>query len=173
MTHDELSIRTPCPKTWSSLSGDGGKRFCGECQLHVHSSDALTRAEARALVASSSERVCMRLVLNGDGLPRYKDSLSPHRLGPIGRFAGLALAAGMLAACRDRAGDPTHGAPSSGRGGDGEHGGKPPEVMGEICAPEVMGKVQNLESLGDVVPPSRHPSAPGTPGHANPPDSDR
>jgi len=29
-------IENPCPKKWDSLEGTGFKRFCGDCQLHVH-----------------------------------------------------------------------------------------------------------------------------------------
>lgn len=90
----ELRVTEPCEKSWDELLGDHRKRFCGACQLHVWSSEALTREEARELTGDASERICMRVVREPDGSPRFADS------GPA-RVAGWALAAGsgLLAAC--------------------------------------------------------------------------
>lgn len=90
----ELRVTEPCEKSWDELVGGDRERFCGACRLHVFNSEALTRREAQELTEDSSERVCMRVVREPDGSPRFADS------GPA-RVAGWALAAGsgLLAAC--------------------------------------------------------------------------
>jgi len=133
-----LQIRTPCPKSWSELAGEGGKRFCSACCLHVHDAAQLTRAEAHALVAEASSRVCMRFVLDPAGAPIFRDSpgrplpgaQAPRR--PFARLARLALsaAAGALAACHGSLATPatTAGAP-------------PPTAPGPACTTELLGDV--------------------------------
>ncbi|HPF14362.1 MAG: hypothetical protein H6830_06135 [Planctomycetes bacterium] len=107
----QLRIQTPCPKAWNQMQGDGAKRFCDQCQLHVHNSEALTRSEAEALVRSSEERVCMRLVIDATGQPKFRaepEAQPPGRL----RAAGLAFAAaGVLAACQPTPQAPPNHAP--------------------------------------------------------------
>jgi hypothetical protein len=134
-----LQIHTPCPKSWGELTGDGKKRFCSACCLHVHDAAQLTRDEARALVTEASARVCMRFVLDPEGAPIFRDSAprpivrADERSRSIARFARLALsaAAGVLAACH---GSLTTPAPSGG-------------------PPSKMGKVHTTELLGDVAVP--------------------
>jgi hypothetical protein len=152
----DIEIETPCPKSWGRLVGDEKRRFCSECELHVHNSAVLTREEVLDLVQSSDERVCMRIVRDGNGAPQYLDSCVPaadprEAKGPIRalpRAAGwiLAAGAGLMSACEDTA-PPVDPAP---------HGG-PPVVdvttMGVVAPalPERMGKAASVEVLGEAV----------------------
>ena len=156
---DDLEIRTPCPKTWASLAGDERKRFCSECNLHVHNSAALTRTEAQDMVERATERVCMRIVRDAEGAPVYADSPRPSR-GPIRalpRAAGwiLAAGAGLLSACRDDApADPGAGVDPHCTTPENGTSQVPPglEILGEVAVPEV-GLVAMPEELGDVAIP--------------------
>ncbi len=102
-----LRVETPCPKAWNELRGGSAKRFCDQCSLHVHNASEMTRREAEALVRSSAERICMRLVVDPSGKPQFRpeSTSTPKRLG-------LALAAGsLLAACQPtRSLEDSHGA---------------------------------------------------------------
>lgn len=47
---DRLELKNPCPKRWTELEGDGPRRFCGECRLHVTHLSLLTRARAQEVL---------------------------------------------------------------------------------------------------------------------------
>jgi hypothetical protein len=124
----ELTIRTPCPKRWEELSGDGRRRFCSECSLHVHNAAALTERQALALVAESEGRVCMRIECGPSGAPVFREEQ-----GRLARLSRWALSAGtaLLAACQGSVatipGDPKPV--------------QPPSRMGKVVAPAVLGDV--------------------------------
>lgn len=50
-------IEKPCPKNWDSLTGDGRRRFCEQCGLHVHNLSAMSRSEVVEFMRGS-ERKC-------------------------------------------------------------------------------------------------------------------
>lgn len=154
-----LRIQTPCPKRWDELSGSGARRFCGQCALHVHDAAQLTRAEAAALVAATSERVCMRLTYAPDGRALFRDDATPAKRPVVSRWRRTAAwlataAAGALAACTRSANQPVpapHDPPSP-----------PPvttHVMGEMSVEELGDTVVVPEKLGEVARPPQ-PSAP-------------
>lgn len=39
------TIKAPCPKKWDELDGDAKRRFCSECQLHVHNLSEMSARE--------------------------------------------------------------------------------------------------------------------------------
>ena len=135
----ELSIRTPCPKRWEELSGDGRRRFCSECSLHVHNAAELTQREARSLVEEATGRVCMRIEYDAQGAP-------VHRRSRAQRWMQGALAAGaaLLAACqggeRASSGGQVTGSPQP---------VEPPSLMGKVAAPPV----ESMGGVGEPVPP--------------------
>ncbi|MBL8803026.1 MAG: hypothetical protein JNN27_13570 [Planctomycetes bacterium] len=152
-----LRIQTPCPKRWDDLAGSGARRFCGQCSLHVHDAAQLTRAEATALVADASERVCMRVTYAPDGRALFRDEPNAKPLAaprPWRRAAGwIATAvAGALAACTRNANQPV--APP--------HNAPPPpvttQVLGEMTAEELGDVV--VEKLGEVARPQQPPAPP-------------
>src|SRR5688572_21759655 len=73
-TPTPLRIHAPCTKKWEELSGEGCKRFCSACALHVHDASRMKESEARALVESATSRVCMRLQFDANGTPIFSDS---------------------------------------------------------------------------------------------------
>ena len=159
-----LQIRKPCPKSWSELTGDGQKRFCAACCLHVHDAAQLTRDEAQTLVREASARVCMRIVLDPAGAPIFRDSPwhslvraeAPRR--PLARFAHWALSAatGVLAAC--------HGSTTPVPSAAGTSGAPPP--TDPACTTELLGDVampspQLPERMGEAtVTTAPAPAAP-------------
>lgn len=168
-----LRIQTPCPKRWEELSGSGAKRFCSECSLHVHDAAQLTKADAQALVANATERVCMRLEHDERGAPVFLDSPREHAAAPkllsFARWA-LATSAGLLAACRG--GDATLPQGAQNPAPDTSRMGKiAAPTLGEVALPtphEVLGSAGPVgptpqrpnEELGDVArpaPPSADP----------------
>lgn len=164
----EIEIETPCPRSWESLVGDERRRFCSECQLHVHNSATLTRNEVLDLVRGADERVCMRIVRGADGAPQYLDSCGsaadPRTArGPVRalpRAAGwiLAAGAGLMSACEDT----KPPAKPAAHGGTEVVAGT---VMGAVAPapPERMGKVAPVEMLGEVAFPVEHPEESGSP----------
>ncbi len=49
-------IGQPCPKTWDSLDGDAQKRFCSECQHHVHNLSEMSPEEADTLLRTPGRK---------------------------------------------------------------------------------------------------------------------
>lgn len=80
---DVIQIASPCSASWDAMSGDQVRRFCGECQLHVHNLSEMSRREAEALVSGvvastsissgggsggiSGGRVCVQMQRGADG----------------------------------------------------------------------------------------------------------
>ena len=66
-TPPPLHVAKPCPKQWDELQGDDRKRFCGECQLHVHNLSAMPERERDEFVAQSGGRLCIAYTQRADG----------------------------------------------------------------------------------------------------------
>jgi hypothetical protein len=58
MKRDEAQIQSPCAADWDAMTGDDARRYCGQCDTHVHNLSAMTEEEARAVVAKKN--VCVR-----------------------------------------------------------------------------------------------------------------
>ena len=63
MSHDDSFFRVtaPCPLALSELSGEGPRRYCAQCERHVHDLSALTRRQAvrlRRRHQRRGERLC-------------------------------------------------------------------------------------------------------------------
>ncbi|MCB9908600.1 MAG: hypothetical protein H6830_12845 [Planctomycetes bacterium] len=94
-----LRIDNPCPRTWEGLQGDGARRFCSECQLHVLDGTRLTKDEAERLVHEGEGRVCMRVPVGPDGRLLFRDPEQARRSG-LRAFGWAVAASGVLAACQ-------------------------------------------------------------------------
>src|SRR5688500_11879240 len=92
---DLIKIDSPCQADWDSMIGNDQVRFCQHCNLHVRDLSAMTRPEARRLVARSQGRLCVRYVVNPDGSPKI--DRVPLKLHRIGRRASR-IAAGAFSA---------------------------------------------------------------------------
>jgi hypothetical protein len=67
---DEIEIQSPCTVAWDEMrpaGGDGRVRFCGQCRQNVYNVEAMSRGEARRLVAMREGRVCVRILRRPDG----------------------------------------------------------------------------------------------------------
>ncbi|MCK6447595.1 MAG: hypothetical protein L6Q99_14480 [Planctomycetes bacterium] len=145
-------IQTPCTKRWDELerdAGSGARRYCHECRLHVHDGSSLTREQARELVRTATERVCMRFELDDAGEPRFREPQASAldvraTLRRLVRWSASA-AVGALAACSGS--DST--APSPGAG-------EPPSKMGKVHAPELLGDF----GVPTVTTPAETPAQP-------------
>lgn len=153
-----LSVASPCKASWSAMSGDARKRFCGDCRRHVYDLSKMTEAEAEALlgtVDSLGRGPCVRFFQRADGTVLTADcpvgvALARRAKARAAAFAGaaLALVVGFFGATRAKAG-----------GGDRILMGKvaprpsatPAAVQGE---PEAL--------MGDVAPSVPTPVAPKT-----------
>jgi hypothetical protein len=142
-----LEIRSPCPKSWAELEGDGAKRFCSACALHVHDAAQLTRAEAQALAAETSTRVCMRIRYDPHGAPIFRDSPRARPAARLARWV-LSTAAGVLAACHGSLSGAPPDAPATAGGVE------TPSRMGKVVAPEMLGEVAPVvpEQMGGLAP---------------------
>jgi hypothetical protein len=170
-----LQIHKPCPKIWDELVGDGKKRFCSECCLHVHNAAQLTQREARTLVSGASSRVCMRIEYDSAGSPIFRDSPELASNAPTPRPAAarlarwaLSAAAGLLAACHGSLSTPVTSDPTA-----GQNGVEPASKMGKVISTR-MGDVATPlpprpATLGEAVVPV-NPTQPPTPD--NPPVHD-
>ncbi len=57
-----------CPKRWDEMRVDGDqRRFCDQCQLHVHDLSAMTRREGQALLVRSQGQLCVSFESRADG----------------------------------------------------------------------------------------------------------
>ncbi|MGC4071849.1 MAG: hypothetical protein QM760_04915 [Nibricoccus sp.] len=56
-----LRIDKPCSQNWESMAGDDRRRFCAQCQHHVHNLSQLTEREIQKIL-NTDGRVCGMLV---------------------------------------------------------------------------------------------------------------
>ncbi len=123
---DPVRIERPCDRAWSSLSGDGVRRSCDDCDTHVLDLHALTDEEIAEKRAAGG--FCGAYVADADGAFR--------RPAGTGRSSIAAAAAAVLAlvgAC-GRAGEPStadpgeaSGEPTAGHGAATEPSGTCPD----------------------------------------------
>ena len=76
-----LKVGTPCPKLWSELTGDDKRRYCDQCQLHVHNLSAMPAGERDRFVAESGGRLCIAYTQRVDGT-----MVTPSRWNWLGRI---------------------------------------------------------------------------------------
>lgn len=62
-----LSIASPCPVEWASMSGNDRTRHCSGCKQSVYNLSQLTRVEAEELIRTTEGRLCARLFRRADG----------------------------------------------------------------------------------------------------------
>lgn len=64
---DSVEVKTPCSESWNEMSGGDAVRFCSHCAKSVHNLSAMTRIEARKIVAQSNGKICVRYAKRPDG----------------------------------------------------------------------------------------------------------
>jgi hypothetical protein len=162
MHASDIPIATPCGADWRTMKPTDTKRFCDACKKHVHDLSAMTKAEARAVLASPPiEGLCVRYLhdVHGD-IVFQQGPIAPTLLVRAKRMAMVAAAAALpmtMAACgtfgrpQPTMGDPLPAMPA-------------PSASASAVAPDALSPM-----MGDVSPamPETAPSAtPGTPADA-------
>lgn len=64
---DRIEISSPCSVPWDSMAGNTRVRRCGSCRQDVFNIEALTRHQARILIANRQGRLCVRIFRRPDG----------------------------------------------------------------------------------------------------------
>jgi hypothetical protein len=82
-----LQVVRPCPKRWSELEGDAKRRFCSECQLHVHNLSAMDKRERAEFIAGRGAHACISYALRADG-----SMVTPPRWAWLAATRGVAAA---------------------------------------------------------------------------------
>lgn len=90
-----LTIGKNCPMRWDDLQGDAKRRYCDQCQLHVHNLSAMSRRERDRFVNETGGRACIAYKLNNDGTLR-ETTLWRRATWPLRHPKAAAL--GLLAA---------------------------------------------------------------------------
>jgi len=89
---DSIEVSAPCPKNWNEMIGNDKTRLCRHCDKDIYNISAMTRKEARKLVAKSADNICVRMARTPDG----KIQTLKRQLHQITRQAPIA--AGVLSA---------------------------------------------------------------------------
>ena len=99
MKKEALRIASPCTLDWRSLTPAQGGRFCGDCKKVVRDISAMSEAEARAVLRTSSNaELCVRYVHDRDGRIVFANGARDASLVPASllrrakRFATTAAA---------------------------------------------------------------------------------
>ena len=67
MDHPAPQIANPCPKKWENMRGDDQRRFCEQCQLHVHNLSTMSVSERREFTQTYAGGACVTYRLLPDG----------------------------------------------------------------------------------------------------------
>lgn len=77
MDTNTLNIPEPCHESWNGMDGDERKRFCKQCDKHVHNLSGMAQDEAQALLDSTSN-LCVLYSSNDQGDVLFRDSSDPQ-----------------------------------------------------------------------------------------------
>jgi hypothetical protein len=97
MNRSDIQIPSPCSNDWNTMTRAGRKRFCTDCQKHVHDLSAMSRAEAEVLLQSGPEgSLCVRYIYDQYGSIMF-DMVNPS-LVPAARLKRQSFERGVVAA---------------------------------------------------------------------------
>ena len=108
-TLQRLQVASPCQTAWEAMDGDARRRFCLQCNKHVHDFAQLTPREIAGLLRASRGHVCARLTHDGEGrlvtLPPARRTVQQPASWPLQQVAAAVVSLLGLgsAACADRA----------------------------------------------------------------------
>ncbi len=101
MTKDSklhLRIASPCRAPWDNMDGDDRVRFCRECNRNVYNLSAMTKREARRVIAEREGRLCVRFYQRRDGTVLTSDCpVGAKRAFLLGAARAGAAVAGVAA----------------------------------------------------------------------------
>lgn len=95
----ELVVKEACHEPWEEMQGGASRRRCESCEQDVHDLSAMTRTEAKMVLARRAvgQRLCVRFASDEKGRVLFRpDPLIPAALLVRGRQ--LALGAGLAVA---------------------------------------------------------------------------
>ena len=98
-------IPNPCPKKWETMAGDEKRRFCEDCQLHVHNLSTMNARERRRVLTQAVEPVCIAYKVDPYGrmvvpAKAFSGLLARMRLAAAGAVASIVSLA--LSSCASR-----------------------------------------------------------------------
>jgi hypothetical protein len=107
---DRINIPAPCSADWDSMKGNDQVRFCSQCSLNVHNLSAMTRKEARKLVAASGGRLCVRYYKKPNRRVQTAASQQLHHIKRrVSKFAAGAFTAALSLSASVAAQTPSQG----------------------------------------------------------------
>lgn len=93
---EQLRVISPCHEDWEKMSGDDRKRFCSQCDRHVHNLSAMSRRQVETLAREATGRLCVNYVPDSEGNPlTLSDRSAGYRLR-WGVARGFAMLAGVV-----------------------------------------------------------------------------
>lgn len=97
-TFDSIEVKTPCSEDWNQMSGNSQVRFCSHCAKNVHDISAVTRKQAKKIVAESGGDLCVRYVRHPNGrIKTAEPGFANQKLHQI-NYRAARLAAGIVGA---------------------------------------------------------------------------
>ncbi len=98
-TLNRLVIGFECHTSWEQMTGDGVRRFCGECECKVFDFAQMSPTQIRAHLQASRGKLCARLTRqDGRLVTAGEPQLPPPAPQSVPRYIP-ALAVGMVAVC--------------------------------------------------------------------------
>jgi len=104
MSRLHLPIQNPCHEDWTAMPSDGdARRFCDQCNQHVHDLSSMTEHGARTVLAErrANGRVCVRYTMDDRGNIAFKvpTTEAPSSWRTTMAAAGMALA--LMTGCAE------------------------------------------------------------------------
>lgn len=64
---ENLTVASPCPVSWDSMTGTARVRDCSQCRMKVYDLSQMTRPDAEKLLTETEGRLCVRFFRRPDG----------------------------------------------------------------------------------------------------------
>jgi hypothetical protein len=143
---DRVAVVGPCSKRWEELEGDGAKRYCETCELHVLDLSSLSRRRAETVLRERDGRLCVRYLIHPEeGRVLTKEDLPCAPTWSVRWRAVVASLLGLLAflpGCHPPEESPAVEEEKAGDGGA-------PAVDIELDALQSLGELQAFGYVGD------------------------
>ena len=141
---DRVEVPNPCSQNWNEMFGNENVRFCHHCAKNVHNLSAMTRKQAKKLVAESKGSLCVQYIRRPDGRIQTVEPKLYKIAGRVSRFAAgvfsATLSLATLANAQTAESSPTPEIIVQQINQDGYP--NPPEIIKEektVLGPEMIG----------------------------------
>lgn len=156
---NSVQIASPCPVSWSSMSGDDKVRFCGSCEKNVYDISALTADAAVELIRENKGDICVQLFRRKDGtvltedcpkgLKRLRQALIKKTACVVASFSWLGFTG--IANAQSSAGEPKPAAKCHATRGKVKIINAEPEQLGGAIAPPSVQEIMQPPVKSEVV----------------------